>query len=94
MTSHIMSLQISEEMKTRLDELAAATQRPANVLVEDALAVYLEEQENERRYLQAAVDRADAGDFVSHAVVEKWLRSWGNADELPPPEPDIIKTRR
>ncbi|MDP9836177.1 putative transcriptional regulator [Neorhizobium huautlense] len=94
MTSHIMSLQISEEMKTRLDELSAATQRPANVLVEDALAAYLDERENERLYLQAAVDRADDGDFVSHAAVEKWLRSWGTPDELPPPEPDILKTRR
>lgn len=94
MTSHIMSLQISEEMKTRLDELSAATRRPANVLVEDALAAYLEERENERRYLQAAVDRADEGNFVSHSAVEKWLLSWGTPNELSPPEPDVIQKRR
>jgi predicted transcriptional regulator len=94
MTSHIMSLQISEEMKTRLDELSAATQRPTSVLVEDALAAYLDEQESERRYIEAAVERADQGDFVSHDAVEKWLLSWGTPDELPPPEPDIIKTGR
>ncbi|MGI2031146.1 CopG family ribbon-helix-helix protein [Rhizobium panacihumi] len=92
MTSHIMSLQISEEMKTRLDELSAATQRPASVLVEDALATYLDEQENERRYIEAAVERADHGDFVSHAAVEKWLRSWGTLDELPAPETEFCNS--
>ena len=28
----------------------------------------------------------DAGRFVSHEAVVRWLQSWGTGDELPPPK--------
>lgn len=31
----------------------------------------------------------DAGQFVSHDDVFKWLKSWGDADELPCPTPKL-----
>ena len=41
---------------------------------------------------EAAADAAaeaeiDAGRFVPHAEVAKWLRSWGTPNKLPRPQP-------
>lgn len=94
MTSHVVSLRISGEMKERLDRLSSATNRSATSLAEEAIEDYLLQHELEIKGLDAAVERAEKGRFVSHDVVAGWLKSWGTADEGAAPKPDIIKTRR
>ena len=50
----------------------------------------LELTEEEERELDEAIERGladiEAGRFVPHEEVEKWLRSWGTDNELPPPK--------
>ncbi|CDZ40146.1 CopG family ribbon-helix-helix protein [Neorhizobium galegae] len=94
MTSHVVSLRISDEMKERLDRLSSATNRSSTALAEEALEDYLSQRELEIQGLDAAVERADRGGFVSHEAVAGWLNSWGTDDERAAPKPDIIKTRR
>jgi predicted transcriptional regulator len=89
-----MSVQISEEMKERLDRLSSATNRSPPEIAEEALGDYLAHQEVEIAALDAAVDRADRGDFVSHDAVTGWLTSWGTPDERPAPVADIFKKRQ
>ncbi|MBC7637866.1 MAG: antitoxin [Acetobacteraceae bacterium] len=46
--------------------------------------------EAEEAHLDALADADfDAGQFVSHDDVVKWLKSWGQADELPCPTPKL-----
>ncbi len=33
-----------------------------------------------------AMAEIDAGRFISNKAIMSWLRSWGTANELPPPE--------
>ena len=35
---------------------------------------------------QKAMADIDAGRFVTHEAVVRWLKSWGTANELPPPK--------
>jgi hypothetical protein len=35
--------------------------------------------------IQAGLAEAEAGETVTHEKVFRWLRSWGTANELPPP---------
>lgn len=35
---------------------------------------------------QKAMAEIDAGRFISHEAVVRWLMSWGTENELPPPE--------
>jgi predicted transcriptional regulator len=35
--------------------------------------------------IEAALAEAEAGETVPHEKVIRWLRSWGTANELPPP---------
>lgn len=34
---------------------------------------------------QKAMADMDAGRFVTHEAVARWLKSWGTGNELPPP---------
>ncbi len=43
--------------------------------------------EAEERALDAAEAAVAAGNFVPHAEVKRWVKSWGKADELPRPQP-------
>jgi predicted transcriptional regulator len=48
-----------------------------------------EPDEAEEARLDAEADAAiDAGQFVTHDKVVKWLKSWGTPDELPCPTPE------
>jgi predicted transcriptional regulator len=94
MASHIVSLRISQDMKQRMDRLSSATNRSVDAIAEEALADYLTRQEDEAEALDRAIARADQGDAVSHEAAERWLTSWGTADEQAPPVADIVRTRR
>lgn len=93
MTSHVVSLRISEEMKERLDRLSLVTNRSATAIATEALEDYVGQQEVEIAALEATIERADSGDFVSHDAVAGWLKSWGTAEEQKAPKPDIFKKR-
>lgn len=49
----------------------------------------IERDEAEEARLDAAADaEIEAGQFVTHDRVAKWLKSWGTPDELPCPKPE------
>jgi predicted transcriptional regulator len=93
MTSHVMSLRISDEMKEQLDRISSETNRSVSAIAEEALSDYVKQQEMEAAALDEAVARADRGDFVSHEAVADWLQTWGTAGEKPAPQPDILRKR-
>lgn len=52
---------------------------------EPAAFVFEEAVELDARERKAMADM-DAGRFITHEAVVRWLKSWGTADELPPPK--------
>ncbi|HEY0303003.1 MAG TPA: CopG family transcriptional regulator [Rhizomicrobium sp.] len=40
----------------------------------------------EEKALAAAEAEVDAGRFISHKAMRRWLLSWGKPNELPPPK--------
>jgi predicted transcriptional regulator len=57
----------------------------------DAKSIFdLEPDEAADRAADAAAEaEIDAGRFVPHAEVAKWLRSWGTPNKLPRPRPKV-----
>ncbi len=53
-------------------------EEPAVFIAEDAIE--LDDRE------QKAMADMDAGRFVTHEAVVRWLKSWGTDNELPPPK--------
>jgi hypothetical protein len=57
---------------------------------------YLDHQALKRDAIRKSLAEADKGVFISGEAMHRWIESWGTANELPPPEPDVFlpaKTR-
>jgi RHH-type transcriptional regulator, rel operon repressor / antitoxin RelB len=94
MNKTMISARVPERLSNELDQLATATNRSKAFLVTEALEQYVERNAWHVAQIDEAVKEADeSGEFVSHDAMKAWLQSWGRADELPPPEPDIVKRR-
>jgi predicted transcriptional regulator len=79
---------VPSALKARLDEIAAATHRSEEEVVEEAISAYLELSDRQVAEIRAGLRQAEAGEpGIPHAEIEKWVRSWGTANELPQPHP-------
>ncbi|OGB00481.1 MAG: CopG family transcriptional regulator [Burkholderiales bacterium RIFCSPHIGHO2_12_FULL_69_20] len=72
-----MTIRLEDQIKDRLDVLAAATQRSKSFLAAEAIRVYVENNEWQIGEIQAALLEADAGDFASDGDVADLARKWG-----------------
>lgn len=94
MADTIISLRIPDPLMRKLDALSRVTHRDPAALAEEALADYIVRQDVRAAAIDQAAAAADDGVFVSHEKMSEWLNSWGDDDELAPPEPDVVKVRR
>jgi predicted transcriptional regulator len=85
------SLRLDASAKARLDEEARRSDRSASYLATKAIEMFLDARVAKRRAIEAALIEADKGVFVSSEVVSNWMESWGEADETPPPAPDVAQ---
>ena len=88
------SLRLDPEVRRRLDEEARRVARPASQVAERAIVRYLEAQTAYREMIDAAVEEADAGVFISDSAMHRWMESWDTDAELPLPAPDILPPDR
>ncbi|PJI41457.1 MAG: hypothetical protein CTR54_13750 [Rhizobium sp.] len=77
---HDASVQVSVELKERLDALSRRVRRDVSDITAEALSEYLDAAEREASDL-----------FVSNEAMMDWLNSWGMPDERKAPEADIRK---
>ncbi len=78
------TVQVPVELKQRLEKLARKTARSKSSLAADAIARYLETQEQRSASIRRGLADAEAGRVVPNEKVEAWLDSWGTDKELPP----------
>ena len=74
--STTMTVRLEDEVKDRLEHLAAATHRSKSFLVAEAVRAYIENNEWQVGEIQAALQEADAGDFASDKDVASLTRKW------------------
>jgi predicted transcriptional regulator len=82
-----MTLRLDEATYRRLERLAASTDRTKSGLTAEAVERYLDLSEWQANAIRSAVKKADSGaaKFIDHDDVDRWLASWGTADEGDPP---------
>ena len=61
--STTMTVRLEDEVKDRLEHLAAATHRSKSFLAAEAIRAYIENNEWQVGEIQAALQEADAGDL-------------------------------
>jgi predicted transcriptional regulator len=86
----VTSIKLEDELKGRVQSLAAARRRTSHWIMREAIAQYVEREEKREALRQdtlAAWEEFQAtGLHATAEEVEKWLSSWGADDELPVPE--------
>ena len=74
--STTMTVRLDDELKDRLDVLAAATHRSKSFLAADAIRVFVEMNEWQVGEIRAALMGADAGGFAGDKDVAALARKW------------------
>jgi predicted transcriptional regulator len=74
--STTMTVRLEDEVKDRLDRLAASTKRSKSFLAAEAIREFVENNEWQIAEIQAALTEADAGDFASDEDVAALGRRW------------------
>ncbi|MGB8064406.1 MAG: hypothetical protein WCF26_21135 [Candidatus Sulfotelmatobacter sp.] len=74
-----MEISLAPELEAKLARIASETGKPADQVVQELVADYLDHNEWFRREVQKGMDSLDSGKFVSHEEVgrqiERILRS-------------------
>lgn len=74
--SSTMTVRLEDEVKDRLESLAASTQRSKSFLAAEAIREFVENNEWQIAEIQAALTEADAGDFASAQDVASLAARW------------------
>jgi predicted transcriptional regulator len=81
-----LTIRVPAKLKKKLDKLAKRSKLTKSWLATDAVEQYVAEQERQAALIEEAGREIDAGKFLRHEQVRKWLLSWGTENELPPPQ--------
>lgn len=74
--STTMTVRLDDEVKDRLDRLAASTQRSKSFLAAQAIREFVEDNEWQIAEIRTAVAEADAGDFASDSDLTALSAKW------------------
>lgn len=89
MTTVPFTMRVDADLKAAIEEEAARQDVSATQVATRAIRMHLEAQSARREAIEAAIEEADKGLFVSGERVTKWIESWGTENELPMPKADI-----
>ncbi len=81
-----VSLRLEAGLNERIAAIAVAMDRPKSWAIEQAVKDFVEVQEWHLAAIAEGIKAADEGRVVAHDAVAAWVRSWGEANELPPPK--------
>ncbi|MDW7748253.1 CopG family ribbon-helix-helix protein [Halomonas sp.] len=85
----LTSITLNDDLQRRVQRLAEARLRPVDWVMHEAIEQYVEREEKREALnqdtLKAWEDYQATGLHATADEVEKWLTSWGSADEVPAP---------
>ena len=83
-----ITVQITPEVSGRLEALARDTKRSKTYLAGEAIADFVKRNAWQVARIKESLEDAKSGTpGIPHSEMERWVRSWGTENELPPPEP-------
>lgn len=84
------SIKLDDDMKGRVQHLAAARRRTPHWIMREAIAQYVEHEEKREAFRQETLDAwrefQETGLHAGAEEVDRWLESWGTDHEHPAPE--------
>jgi len=86
MSEHL-AIELDDRLAARLREAAAKEGKTVEPLAAEAVESALDLMESWVEDEAAYVEYVQTGESIPLEAAERWVRSWGTADELPPPKP-------
>ena len=88
METKVLTTHVPLPLAEKIDQLAERLELSQGWIVEQALAAWVDQQEERLRQTLKAMADVDAGRVVDHQAVRAWADSLGTAKPLPPPLPN------
>lgn len=86
MKTRVLTAHVPVELADKVDALAKRIDRPRGWVMKQALAAWIEDEEERDRLTREAIAQVEAGRFVEHEAVEAWLDSLETDSPLPMPQ--------
>jgi predicted transcriptional regulator len=83
----VLTAHVPTELAKRLDAFAERRDRSRGWVVKEALASYIDWEEEKDRLTLDAIEEADHIGTIPHEEVVAWVESLGTDSTLPPPKP-------
>jgi len=85
METKVITAHVPLPLAEKVDEMAARLDRPKGWIVKQALAAWVEQEEERRRLTLEALADVDAGHVIDHEAVRAWAESLDSDKPLPAP---------
>ena len=85
MKTKVLTAHVPLPLAEKVHELAARLERPRSWIVKQALAAWVDQEEERRRLTLEALAEVDAGHVIDHRAVQAWADSLDSDDPLPLP---------
>jgi predicted transcriptional regulator len=82
-----LTIELDEELASRLEAVTTKSHTSIETFAAKALARAVSEVEAWTEDEAAYAEYERTGEAIPLAAMEDWVRSWGTANELPPPAP-------
>jgi predicted transcriptional regulator len=86
MDTKVLTAHVPRLLADKVDELAARLERSRGWVVKQALAAWVEQEEERRRLTLEALADVDAGHLIDHQAIQAWADSLETDTPLPPPQ--------
>ncbi|MGO1076888.1 CopG family ribbon-helix-helix protein [Inquilinus sp. CA228] len=85
MDTKVLTAHVPLPLAEKVDELAARLERSRGWIVRQALAAWVDQEEERRRLTLEALADVDAGHVIDHRSVQAWADSLDSDTPLPVP---------
>ena len=83
MATKVLTADLPEELANKVDELAAKLDRPKGSIVTEALAAWVELEEERHQLTLEGLADVDAGRLIDDAGIEAWIKGLETDPSLP-----------
>lgn len=83
--TRVVTAHVPLSLAEKVDAMAARLERSRGWVVKQALAAWVDQEEERHRMTLEALADVDAGRVIEHDLIQSWADSLGSERPLPPP---------
>lgn len=83
--TRVVTAHLPVGLADKLDEIAVRSDRARGWIVKQAVAAWVDQEEERHKMTLDALASVDAGRVIDHRDVVAWIESLGTDEPLPPP---------